>query len=159
MEEIRSRRPGVTCCGEVPEERGGWRREQHAMVVVEEVEAVQKRWFQQPDGEINVVWNWGEPLPSYDIVDRYVCGWRLEGRAVPLLDPNPCKEMFGTRASEELGYCLTTGTTQTTRLQTGVYRMYFGSANLLNYSSENLYRYRFPVLDSSGNIKFGIDNE
>ena len=73
-----------------------------------------------------VPWVWGDPFP----VQTTPCGWRLEARAVPLLDPNPCeyREMGIPVVTPGLGYYFRTGSTDVIRLSATKYRMYFAGA-------------------------------
>ena len=98
------------------------------------------------------IWQEGDAFPS----QTTPCGWTLEDRAIPLLDPNPCVLEDGTVESNLLGYAFGTGTTQTIQLPTGQYRMYFASGTLNQYTTSNLRVW--PAYDGSNTrLKFNIN--
>ncbi len=98
-------------------------------------------------------WTWGDPFPA-QITD---CGWSVEDYAVPLLDPAPCVAADGTPESDRLEFYLATGTTQTTRLPNGVYRMYFGAASVVGVTKGVNSGRSWPAYDVGGREKFAID--
>lgn len=98
-------------------------------------------------------WVWGDPFPSA----ATGCGdWYLDDWAVPLLDPLPCTDANGIPEDDRLSWYFTTGTTQTTRLPDGRFRMYFGGASISLVTS-TLDSRSWPVQDSGGRTKFSLD--
>jgi hypothetical protein len=86
---------------------------------------------------------WGDPFP----VQTTPCGWRLQGRAFTLRDPNPCTNRLGL--PRQLGWYLQTGTTQTLRLPNGTYRTYFAAATLSQVTKNPSLITPWPVYDSN----------
>ena len=99
------------------------------------------------------MWSSGDPFPS----QTTPCNWALEDYAVPLLDPLPCTYANGVQESENLGYALLAGTTQTTKLPTGGYRMYFGTASINQVASNPGGSRAWPAYDAGGRAKFALD--
>lgn len=105
---------------------------------------------------MGALWTSGEAFPSQSTP----CGWWLADRAVPLVDPLPCTYTDGTSEVDQLGYYLATGTNQTTKLPTGVYRMYFGAAYLAQVATDaSMVEYAWPTNDPGGRAKFAIDSD
>lgn len=101
---------------------------------------------------------WASPYPWGDAFPAQTtpCGWALEDIAVPLLDPLPCTASDGSLESNDLRFALKTGTTQTTVIATGVFRMYFGAASLQQAATDKANN-AMPVYDPGGREKFAID--
>jgi hypothetical protein len=97
------------------------------------------------------IWQYGDAFPS----GTTPCGWDMRGWAFPLYDPNPGVDASGTAMSAVLGWVMRTGTTQTIRLPSGVYRTYFAGATL-SWVGDDTFPLTWPTYDSAGNAKFMV---
>ncbi len=99
-------------------------------------------------------WQLGDAFPS----GALACDWTIADYAVPLYDPLPCTSTDGSIAPTDLGFHLDVASTNTIKLTTGVYRMYFayGKVSTVELAARYtaLRRDSWPVEDGNGDVKF-----